>query len=138
MNNDFDAFNSVYPEVLKLINDKKLVKAEEILNENEYEFSALWNHAYALLRMEQGWMNEAYDFFKRAYKLDPSNSIIKDDYKKIRGMKYNGFFKNPHSLEGFMIGGGLVLTCLCGSGLCVGISCEMLKSICCCEPLKFM
>lgn len=83
----YERFNDSCPEIQSLIEKHEFEEAQNILDSFGLNSSAEWHYLYAKLRFEQGWMNDAYRHYKKAYKIDPYNTVYSEAFGKIYKMK---------------------------------------------------
>jgi hypothetical protein len=114
---DRERFDKEYLKIIDLINKEEFNQVQIILNNYNLKDYALWNYVYALFRHEQGWMNDAYGHYKRAYKLEPNNRVYHKAYVDIFKMRYH-YFDKKHIRNIGCVCCGLV-SCGCCVGCCV-------------------
>lgn len=86
--NKTEQFENELPEIHSLIQQKEFEKAQQMFDKYSLDDNAKWHYHYALLRYSQGWMEEAYHHYKKAYKLEKDNLIYREAFEKIYEMRY--------------------------------------------------
>ena len=119
---DKERFDEAVPEVKSLIEQKEFDRAKSMLDEFALNDYAKWCFIYAEMRYAQGWMNEAYRYYKRAYKLDRYNTEYSEAFGKIYKMKHPEVRKQRFK-EIFGYSCASVSGCLLVEGIACNIAC---------------
>lgn len=76
--------NSKYKDVIILMNMGRYYMAEEKMeNVPESDRDAEWYYIRGMLFNKQGWTEEAYEHFQKAYVLEPSNNEYRSAYTRM-------------------------------------------------------
>ncbi len=89
-----------YSYVKNLIDMNRLDDAE-ILLENMQVSSrdAEWYYLKGRINYNRGWIDQAYDYFSTAYRMDPSNADYRNVYENISNQRSGGFRKSRTSRD---------------------------------------
>ena len=125
---------SKYTDVRRLIDQRRLEEADEILNgvpENNRD--AEWNFLKGCVLYSKGWFDGALNYLRTAVNMDPSNPEYRTLYNRMMAQRSGGFMGgNPYHTSGAVTG---CSPCgLCQSMLCADCCCECLGGdlISCC------
>ncbi len=117
------ASNSNFSDVRRLISQRRYVEAEELLDGVPYaQRDAEWNFLKGNVCYSKGWLDQAYQHFAQAVRMNPGHPEYNAAYQQISRMRRTG--QN--------YGGGYRTTQtngMSGCDICTGLIC----ADCCCE-----
>lgn len=113
--NKYIHFENDYNRINSFINNKDFTTAEKVLIEYNLNEYAKWNYLFARLRFSQGWMNEAIEYYRKAYELEPNNQIYSQSYINICNMR-DGKNKKHNNRSAILIAVGAgTFYCCCNA-----------------------
>lgn len=116
---------SQYADVRRLINERRIAQAEEILEGvPSYSRGAEWHFLKGTILYSRGWMNDAFTHFETATRMEPQNREYSAAYQQMFSRR-NGQY-NP---GGYRTSGNAS-----GCDACDMCSCLMCTD-CCCEAM---
>lgn len=116
---------SQYADVRRLINERRIAQAEEILEGvPSYSRGAEWHFLKGTILYSRGWMNDAFTHFETATRMEPQNREYSAAYQQMFSRR-NGQY-NP---GGYRTSGNAS-----GCDACDMCSCLMCSD-CCCEAM---
>lgn len=114
--------HTAYPDVRQYIMNGRLDDAMELLNGvPEGSRSAEWYFLMGMVYSRKGWSDQAYNYFQRAYQMDPSNPEIRAAFNNMNARRT---YTNP----GYNTAGGMGCS-MCD--ICTGILCADCLCNCC-------
>ena len=109
---------SQYSDVRQCINSGRLDDAETILNGvPSYMISAEWHYLKGVIHQRRGWLNEAYNCYKTACAMEPSNQEYAAAFNSLNNNSRGGYRTSKKAKD----------TDVCD--ICSGLLC----ADCCCE-----
>ncbi len=117
--------SSQFADVRRLINEKRITDAEEILDGvPESSRDAEWYFLKGSIYYTRGWANEAFTYFRIAVQRDPSNEEYRRALTQLQWQRQQGYPGNSYT------GGYNTTSSNCsGCDVCQGLIC----ADCCCE-----
>ncbi|MBE6788992.1 MAG: J domain-containing protein [Ruminococcaceae bacterium] len=113
---------SQFADIRRLINEKRIAQAEELLNGTpQNNRNAEWHFLKASVLYSRGWFNDAYNHFETAARMDPTNREYAAAFNSMQ-QRRNGNY-NPGGYRTTQGGNG------CGCDVCSSLIC----ADCCCE-----
>lgn len=107
------AGSDLFAEARRLIESGSYTQADNILEGIRQDSSAEWNYLKGAVCLSRGWMNDAYSYFEKAVRLDPSKSEYRAAFDQIRNRQMGNMRGNPYSGRD---GGGMdTANCLCNA-----------------------
>ncbi|HKM32702.1 MAG TPA: J domain-containing protein [Oscillospiraceae bacterium] len=118
--------SSSYYSIRILIQNRQLEQADAQLEQvPEIQRDAEWYFLKGSVCYSRGWINEAYQYFSRAYQLNPSNPEYASAFKQMSSRRAGNMAGNPYGgYRTTHTGGGCS-----GCDMCTGLLC----ADCCCE-----
>lgn len=112
-----------YPDVRQYIMNGRLDDAMELLNGTPSDSrDAEWYFLMGMVFSRKGWNDQAYQYFQRAYQLDPSNPEISAAFSNINARRS---YQNPgYNTTDSMAG-------CSGCDICTGMLCANCLCNCC-------
>lgn len=111
-----------YPDVRQYIMNGRLDDAMELLNgvpaENR---DAEWYFLMGMVFSRKGWNDQAYNYFQRAYQMDPSNPEFSAAYNNMNARRT---YNNPGYNTSDMNMGGCSCCDICAGVLCANCLCN--------------
>ena len=118
------ASSSQFQDIRRMINARRVTEAEELLDGvPEYNRDAEWFFLKGSVQYTRGWLEEAYENFRRAVQMSPENAEYRAalnqlEWQRRTGRPTNGGYRTTPNTAG------------CGScDICTGLLC----ADCCCE-----
>lgn len=113
---------TAYPDVRQYIMNGRLDDALELLNGvPEANRNAEWYFLMGMVFSRRGWSDQAYQYFQRAYQMDPSNPEIQAAFNSMNNRRS---YTNPGYNTGDMMG--------CSAcDICTGLMCADCLCSCC-------
>ena len=113
---------SSYPDVRRLIQSGRLDDALEILNGvPESSRNAEWYFLMGMIFSRKGWSDQAYNYFQRAYQMDPSNPEFQAAFNNMNARRT---YNNPGYNTSDNMGCSMC-------DICTGIMCADCLCNCC-------
>ena len=115
--------NSQFADIRRLINQRRLAEAEELLDGTPSSSrSAEWHFLKGSILYAKGWFNDAFNHFESAYQMDPNNSEYAATYNQMNARRNGSYtpggYRTSHS-----------------GGSCNDMCCNLILCDCCCECL---
>ncbi|HNX64725.1 MAG TPA: DnaJ domain-containing protein [Oscillospiraceae bacterium] len=116
--------NSVFSEIRSQIKQGNLTDAENILDQPTTQRNAEWSFLKGSVCYARGWLNEAFENFSNAVRLDPQNAEYNAALNSMINARQGNMNGNPNPYR------GRDTVCGCSAcDLCQGLVC----ADCCCE-----
>ncbi len=118
--NGYSAQNTEFYDVRSLINAGRIADAEQILDGVPIERrNAEWYFLKGTVLFSRGWLDEAYNDFAAACRMDPSNGEYRAALNQVTNQR-NGMFGgyNPNVPQYGGVGGCDLCTSLCLANMC--------------------
>ena len=116
--------SSQFQDIRRMVNARRVTEAEELLDGvPEYKRDAEWFFLKGSVQYTRGWLEEAYENFKRAVKMNPENAEYRAALNQLEWQRRTG---RPTG------GGYHTRPNVAGCGSC-DICTSLLCADCCCE-----
>lgn len=126
----YGGYGNSFIEIRRMIESGNYTQADNMLESNRQDNSAEWNFLKGTVCLSRGWMNDAYTYFEKAVRLEPSNGEYNAAFNQIRTRRTTGNMQgNPYNT-----GNGNMDTanCLCNACQC------LICTDCLCDCLRCM
>lgn len=115
-------------EVRRLIESGSYTNADTLLENNRQELSGEWNFLKGTVCLSRGWLNDAYSFYEKAVRLDPSNREYQAAFSQMQNRRAGQMRGNPYNNGG----NPDPTNCLCNACQC------LICTDCLCDCLNCM
>lgn len=105
-----------YIEVRRMIESGKYTDADRLLESRRMDSSAEWNFLKGTICLSRGWLNDAYAYYEKAARLEPTNSEYRAAFNQIRNKRSGQMQGNPYNTSNGGINGA---DCLCNACECL-------------------
>lgn len=118
MNMRRSGYTSANPfiEVRRMIESGRYTDADKILESDRQDTVAEWNFLKGTICLSRGWMNDAYTYYEKAARLEPSNGEYRAAYNQMMSKRNGNMQGNPYNTTG---GGMNMSNCLCDACQCL-------------------
>lgn len=102
-----------YSDIRKMVEGGNYTAADDALEKNRNEISGEWNFLKGTVCLARGWLNDAYRYYEKAVRLDPSNREYQAAYSRMQRNRNGNMAGNPYKGGG---GSGMnpnTMGCLC-------------------------
>ena len=120
--NDYSSFS----DIRSMIDSNRLDDAQMLLDGvSPKSRNAEWYYLKGMLFKKKGWLEQAYDNFKKAYNMNPGNFEYKNAYENMSGSSTGGYRTNNANRSSNSGCLGNCSACdICSSLLCADCCCE--------------
>ncbi|MBQ3566154.1 MAG: DnaJ domain-containing protein [Oscillospiraceae bacterium] len=118
----FQGYNnaySIYNDVRIKIEHGNYTDADRILEQNRNDANAEWNYLKGTVCLSRGWMNDAYMYFDKAVRLDPSNREYAMAFSQIKNQRGGQMRNNPYTANRSNAGNADTCNTLCNICQCI-------------------
>jgi curved DNA-binding protein CbpA len=88
---------NLYEEIRINIENGNYTKADEMLEKNRNDGVAEWNYLKGTVCLSRGWLNDAYTYFEKAVRLEPSNREYQMALGQLRNQRNGSMNGNPYT-----------------------------------------
>ncbi len=128
--------DSSFSDIRRLISENRIAQAEELLDGvPPYSRNAEWYYLKGKILFNRGWLDEAYNCYQQALKLNPQNMEYQNAFNQLSWQRNHATprsgYKGTTSFSNGSNPGGLCTTCTtlyCANCLCNGC----MRSFFCC------
>lgn len=103
-------------DIRKMIENGNYTNADSALESNRQDNIAEWNFLKGTVCLSRGWLNDAYTYYEKAARLDPSNREYEAAFNQIRNSRSGAMQGNPYNTGS---SGPDVTNCLCNACQCL-------------------
>lgn len=89
--------SNIYSDIRSHIEHGNYTAADDMLEKNRNDGSAEWNYLKGVVCLSRGWMNDAYTYFEKAVRLDPSNREYQMAFGQLRNKRSGQMNGNPYA-----------------------------------------
>ncbi len=86
-----------YIEIRRMIESGNYTNADNALEGNRQDTSAEWNFLKGTVCLSRGWLNDAYTYYEKAARLDPSNREYQAAFNQMRNKRSGQMYGNPYN-----------------------------------------
>lgn len=105
-----------YSYIRNLIDNSRLDDAEILLeNMSVSSRDAQWYYLKGRINYNRGWIDQAYDYFSTAYRMDPNNDEYRNIYENLSNQRSGGFRSSRRNNDSDCCE---ILSCLCCADQC--------------------
>lgn len=91
------ASSDPFIEIRRLIESGKYTDADSMLEHDRQDINAEWNFLKGTVCLSRGWMNDAYTYYEKAARLDPSNREYQAAFNQMRNRQAGHMYGNPYN-----------------------------------------
>ncbi len=110
---------SIYNDVRMKIQNGSYTDADRILEQNRNDANAEWNYLKGTVCLSRGWMNDAYSYFEKAVRLDPSNREYAMAFSQIKNQRGGQMHNNPYAGSSYNTNNANTCNTLCNICQCI-------------------
>ncbi|MGN0613877.1 MAG: DnaJ domain-containing protein [Porcipelethomonas sp.] len=115
---------SRYSEIRSLIEHGNYTSADNILEQNRNDSDAEWNFLKATVCLSRGWMNDAYTYYEKAVRIEPSNREYQMAYNQMRNKRNGQMQGNPYNTGNRVDNTANTLCQICQCMICADCLCD--------------
>lgn len=125
----YHANQSRFANIRALINAGRFNEAEQALNSViSTERDAEWYYLMGIIVYRKGWLEDAYNYFSTACKMDPTNAEYNSMYQRVQAQRSGQF-------GGYNQNDGASMPCTC-CDICTTLLCMDSCMNCCCNGCR--
>ncbi|MBQ8435924.1 MAG: DnaJ domain-containing protein [Oscillospiraceae bacterium] len=114
-----------YSEVRSKIEHGNYTAADEMLERNRNDGNAEWNFLKGTICLSRGWMNDAYSYYEKAVRLDPSNREYHMAFSQLNNRRNGQMQGNPYANSNNNSANSLNTLCnICQCLICADCLCD--------------
>lgn len=91
--------SNLYSDIRSHIEHGNYTAADDMLERNRNDGFAEWNYLKGTVCLSRGWMNDAYSYFEKAVRLDPSNREYQMAFGQLRNQRNGHMNGNPYTQQ---------------------------------------
>ncbi|MGN1482017.1 J domain-containing protein [Porcipelethomonas sp.] len=88
---------SSYIDIRSMIEHGNYTAADNALDQNRNDNSAEWNFLKGTVCLSRGWLNDAYSYFEKAVRIDPSNREYQSAFSQMQNKRNGQMQGNPYN-----------------------------------------
>ena len=117
--------NSSYTDIRSMIENGNYTAADNILEQNRNDANAEWNFLKGTVCLSRGWLNDAYSYFEKAVRIEPSNREYQAAYTQMQSKRNGQMYGNPYNTAGNNTNSTATTLCnLCQCMICADCLCD--------------
>ena len=89
-----------YTNLRTMIEKGQYTEADNVLEQNRQEMSGEWNFLKGTVCLSRGWLNDAYSYYEKAVRLEPSNREYQAAFARMRSSRNGHMSGNPYNSGG--------------------------------------
>ncbi|MGN0622222.1 MAG: DnaJ domain-containing protein [Porcipelethomonas sp.] len=89
--------SSPYMEIRCMIESGNYTAADNALEQNRNELSGEWNFLKGTVCLSRGWLNDAYTYYEKAVRLEPSNREYQAAFSRMQNSRNGNMTGNPYN-----------------------------------------
>lgn len=113
-----------FTEIRTEIEHGNYTAADDMLERNRNDSNAEWNFLKGTVCLSRGWMNDAYSYFEKATKLEPSNREYQMAFSRINSQKNGQMAGNPFGRSSTADNTANTLCNICQCMICADCLCN--------------
>ncbi len=117
-----------YIEIRRMIESGNYTNADDALEGNRQDTSAEWNFLKGTVCMSRGWLNDAYTYYEKATRLEPSNREYQAAFNQMQNKRTGQMDGNPHTIGNDIFDIANCLSNACQCLICADCLCDCIKS----------
>lgn len=106
-----------FVDIRRMIESGNYTKADEALDADRQEGNAEWNFLRGTVCLSRGWLNDAYTYYEKAVRLDPSNREYQAAFNQISSKRSGQMYGNPYNTSN--PNSANTANCLCNACQCL-------------------
>lgn len=123
------ASGSTFTDIRRLIESGRYTDADTMLENDRQDMSGEWNFLKGTVCLSRGWMNDAYTYYEKAVRLEPSNGEYRAAFNQMVNRRNGQMHGNPYNTNS---GNMDTANCLCNACqclMCTNCLCDCLNCV---------